>query len=211
MDDVERAVMDRLDAELMLVRLAPAAATGLWAAHPCFHDLCSTASQAIGTTVTATAALASGSNAPQLAPESAGGQLSTQSALVDQLQLEEEVRFAALRHALPDEPLLQQAERLESTRMRAMQRKLELLGQGSVPVPFVVPPRRRRNLPPMATRVLSSWHQAHAEAPYPTEDEKIALAHDANITVDQVRNWFNNKRSRVGHSAQPPTATAATI
>lgn len=59
-----------------------------------------------------------------------------------------------------------------------------------------LPKRRRRNLSPHATSVLTSWYEANIKFPYPTDPEKSLLAAKANIKLSQVNNWFSNRRNR---------------
>jgi hypothetical protein len=63
-----------------------------------------------------------------------------------------------------------------------------------------MPARRRRNLRPKATEVLTRWFDAHTASPYPTELQKQKLAETAGIEVEQVSNWFSNRRNRRGKS-----------
>ena len=56
--------------------------------------------------------------------------------------------------------------------------------------------RRRKHLRPKATRILKEWFERHLDFPYPSEDEKRLLASQCDITVEQVSNWFSNKRCR---------------
>ena len=59
-----------------------------------------------------------------------------------------------------------------------------------------MPERRRRNLRPKATMVLSEWFEIHRENPYPDDSQKRALADQAGVGVEQVSNWFSNRRNR---------------
>ncbi|KAJ1923173.1 Homeobox protein [Tieghemiomyces parasiticus] len=74
--------------------------------------------------------------------------------------------------------------------------------------------KRRGNLPKHVTAMLKSWLLEHMMHPYPTEEEKLTLARQTNLTLNQISNWFINARRRI---IQPmlsqcttPT-TAATI
>lgn len=60
----------------------------------------------------------------------------------------------------------------------------------------VLPARRRRNLPPAATRVLFDWISSHAGHPYASEAEKRELSDKAGVSVGQVSNWLSNRRNR---------------
>lgn len=67
----------------------------------------------------------------------------------------------------------------------------------------VVPERRRRNLRPKATKVLSDWYAANQAQPYPTDEQKRELAKAASVEVDQVSNWFSNRRNRHNKKGSP--------
>ncbi|CAJ0935205.1 unnamed protein product, partial [Mesorhabditis belari] len=56
--------------------------------------------------------------------------------------------------------------------------------------------RKRRNFSKEATAVLQEFFNTHADHPYPTDEEKAELAKKCNITVQQVSNWFGNRRIR---------------
>ncbi|KAK3598149.1 hypothetical protein CHS0354_030671 [Potamilus streckersoni] len=45
-------------------------------------------------------------------------------------------------------------------------------------------------------RILNNWFDSHRDNPYPLEEEKKELALQCGITLDQVKSWFANKRSR---------------
>jgi hypothetical protein len=50
-------------------------------------------------------------------------------------------------------------------------------------------------------QVLENWFLAHLQYPYPTEDEKEALAIQSGRTIKQVEQYFSNKRSRFKRKA----------
>ncbi|MFH4982156.1 hypothetical protein AB6A40_008865 [Gnathostoma spinigerum] len=56
--------------------------------------------------------------------------------------------------------------------------------------------RKRRNFSKEATQILSQYFKEHLTNPYPDEDAKRQLALRCHITVNQVTNWFGNKRIR---------------
>ncbi|KHJ98815.1 homeobox domain protein [Oesophagostomum dentatum] len=60
--------------------------------------------------------------------------------------------------------------------------------------------KRRRNFSKEATCILQKYYDSHLEHPYPTEEEKIALAEKCHISVQQVSNWFGNRRIRTKKS-----------
>lgn len=52
------------------------------------------------------------------------------------------------------------------------------------------------------TRVLKNWFACHLDHPYPSEDEKSALAKESGLSKTQVVNWFANNRRRHRMSSQ---------
>ncbi|XP_058125240.1 homeobox protein unc-62-like [Anopheles ziemanni] len=57
--------------------------------------------------------------------------------------------------------------------------------------------QKRGILPKHATSVMRAWLFQHLVHPYPTEDEKRAVAAQTNLTLLQVNNWFINARRRI--------------
>lgn len=57
--------------------------------------------------------------------------------------------------------------------------------------------QKRGILPKQATSVMRAWLFQHLVHPYPTEDEKRAIAAQTNLTLLQVNNWFINARRRI--------------
>eukprot|EP01112_Ceratiomyxa_fruticulosa_P007522 TRINITY_DN1957_c0_g2_i1.p1 TRINITY_DN1957_c0_g2~~TRINITY_DN1957_c0_g2_i1.p1 ORF type:complete len:616 (+),score=159.07 TRINITY_DN1957_c0_g2_i1:552-2399(+) len=57
--------------------------------------------------------------------------------------------------------------------------------------------KRRGKLPEAATDVLKKWLFEHYYHPYPTEEEKAALATQTNLSLNQINNWFTNARRRI--------------
>lgn len=56
--------------------------------------------------------------------------------------------------------------------------------------------RKRRNFSKQATEVLNEYFYSHLSNPYPSEEAKEELARRGGISVNQVSNWFGNKRIR---------------
>jgi hypothetical protein len=56
--------------------------------------------------------------------------------------------------------------------------------------------RRRGNLPKQTTALLKNWLAQHKKHPYPTEEEKLALAKETKLNLQQISNWFINARRR---------------
>jgi len=57
--------------------------------------------------------------------------------------------------------------------------------------------KRRGNLPKAATNLLKKWLFDHLFHPYPSEEEKSALAMQTGLTLNQISNWFINARRRI--------------
>lgn len=58
------------------------------------------------------------------------------------------------------------------------------------------PKKKRRQLSKQATEILTNWFYAHINDPYPTEEEKQMLAAKCVLSINQINNWFGNKRIR---------------
>ncbi|KAJ1651579.1 Homeobox protein tos8 [Dispira simplex] len=71
-------------------------------------------------------------------------------------------------------------------------------GNGSAASPYKPNTKRRRgNLPKPVTAILKAWLLEHVKHPYPTEEEKCALAKQTNLSLNQISNWFINARRRI--------------
>ena len=56
---------------------------------------------------------------------------------------------------------------------------------------------RRSILPKHATNTMKAWLFQHIAHPYPSEEEKRILAHQTDLSLLQVNNWFINARRRI--------------
>jgi len=56
--------------------------------------------------------------------------------------------------------------------------------------------KKRRALSKKANEVLNIWFNEHIKDPYPNEEEKSKLASQCMLTINQINNWFGNKRIR---------------
>ncbi|ORZ12367.1 homeobox KN domain-domain-containing protein [Absidia repens] len=57
--------------------------------------------------------------------------------------------------------------------------------------------KRRGNLPKSITCLLKEWLVVHADHPYPSDDEKLYLQQETQLTINQISNWFINARRRL--------------
>jgi hypothetical protein len=55
---------------------------------------------------------------------------------------------------------------------------------------------KRALLPAAAKDVLNRWLREHADAPFPTDVDKLSLAAEGGISKEQVSVWFTNARAR---------------
>jgi hypothetical protein len=49
---------------------------------------------------------------------------------------------------------------------------------------------------------LNNWFYQHIDDPYPTDEEKNILASKCLLSINQINNWFGNKRIRVKRKKQ---------
>ena len=86
----------------------------------------------------------------------------------------------------------------------------------TTPVESVIPTHKtcatrtrimKSKLGPLAVRIMTNWYERHQEHPYPSYDTAEVLAKAGNITVEQVKKWFANKR-RILHNTNKLTEIA---
>lgn len=58
------------------------------------------------------------------------------------------------------------------------------------------PERTSTRFPRSTSLVLKRWLEAHAENPYPTDDQKLALKDDTGLSLNQITTWLANARRR---------------
>ena len=71
--------------------------------------------------------------------------------------------------------------------------------------PTTTAPKRNAGISEDAKQRLNNWYECNKHHPYANAEATRMLARTCNITVVQVRKWFNNKRMR---SKRPKTQTA---
>ncbi|KAK3089284.1 hypothetical protein FSP39_002350 [Pinctada imbricata] len=62
--------------------------------------------------------------------------------------------------------------------------------------PFRLNLRTRPSLSKQVIRLMEVWYHAHIDHPYPDTQDVETLATAGNITEEQVKKWFANKRNR---------------
>lgn len=60
--------------------------------------------------------------------------------------------------------------------------------------------KRKGTLDPVAIRIMTAWYNNNSEHPYPSYDAAQIMASAGNITVDQVKKWFANRRRRTNNT-----------
>ena len=73
--------------------------------------------------------------------------------------------------------------------------------------------RQKKTKPPplnkLAIRIMTNWYQRNIDHPYPSNDSAEIMAKAGNITAEQVKKWFANKRMRNANTKPQRAAAAA--
>ena len=56
--------------------------------------------------------------------------------------------------------------------------------------------KKWKSLPEAAKNLMREWYEIHVLNPYPTEAERVDMSIKGNISENQVKAWFANKRNR---------------
>ena len=125
--------------------------------------------------------------------------------------LEEKLRHNNTYQLLPQSFFEQQIETIRSTFEKNLNKAKNCLAKGNVPQPEEKKVLEKKycrgkfKLPKSAKEVLHEWYIHNTEDPYPTYEQKMELAEQAQITMKQVNNWFINMRGRT--STKPYKST----
>ena len=87
--------------------------------------------------------------------------------------------------------------------MERVEKSLSLLELPLSPCNTVVttePIKPRPNFSKRAIRLMEDWYETHLEHPYPTGTIIDNLANQGNVTIEQVKKWFANKRNRCNNT-----------
>lgn len=60
--------------------------------------------------------------------------------------------------------------------------------------------KRKGVLNPIAVRIMTSWYVNNSEHPYPSYESAEIMAKAGDITVEQVKKWFANRRRRCNNT-----------
>jgi len=84
---------------------------------------------------------------------------------------------------------------IEGPQLASKKNVNELTTDDQRPMP---PPVKASTINPVALRILTNWYERNSEHPYPSYETAEVMAKAGNITVEQVKKWFANRRLRLG-------------
>ena len=87
--------------------------------------------------------------------------------------------------------------------MERVQASLKLLEDSKQPTatsPWNLHIRHRPTLSKKSIELMEYWYETNLIHPYPSATVTEAMALAGNISVDQVKKWFGNKRNRGGNT-----------
>lgn len=59
-------------------------------------------------------------------------------------------------------------------------------------------PPKSSTMNPVALRIMNNWYERNSEHPYPSYETAEVMAKAGDVSVEQVKKWFANRRLRLG-------------
>lgn len=135
-------------------------------------------------------------NTLQASPAEVISRIACAKALLDLQPEMDEVAAAQLQQILTADSLAKWTHQIREAQALAAVKPAAVQSVTLIAAQKRLSSKKRSNLNSDARRVLVSWLQANARNPYPTEVEKEQLALDADVSKEQITNFFINARGR---------------